>query len=137
MAVRHSLRTPRPPIPARSRSPSWERWCSSGLHEVIPSAVSERRAGNYRPTVDQEWLLLASLLAGPGVTDAWNEVRSRQNLDDIDIGWQRLIPLLYRNIRRHGIDNPCSHVAHRTRHGRYQEHGVRPLVLHLAASTGA
>ena len=66
--------------------------------------MSERRAGNYWPTPDQELLLRASLLPGPAAAEAWSELRPRIDLDDIDSGSQRLFPLLYRNLHRQGID---------------------------------
>jgi hypothetical protein len=67
--------------------------------------MSERRAGNYWPTPDQELLLRASLLPGPAAAEAWSELRPRFDLDDIDAGSQRLFPLLYRNLRRERIDD--------------------------------
>jgi len=68
--------------------------------------MSERRAGNYLPTPDQELLLRASLLSGPAAAKAWSELRPRFDLDGSDAGSQRLFPLLYRNLRRLGIGDP-------------------------------
>lgn len=66
----------------------------------------DARAGNYWPTPEQELLLRAALLPGPVAVAAWNEVRSRVDLDTIDPGSQRLLPLLYWNLSRLGVDDP-------------------------------
>lgn len=58
------------------------------------------------PTPDQELLLRAALLQGEPALEAWNEWRRKVNIDVIDYGSHRMIPLLYRNMQRHGIKDP-------------------------------
>ena len=67
----------------------------------------QRKAGTYLPTPEQHQLLRASLLHDPAAVresfDAW---KSLVHIDRIDQGAMRLLPLLYRNLQRAGIDDP-------------------------------
>jgi len=58
------------------------------------------------PNRDQELLLRAALLQGGPALDAWNEWRRAVNVDVIDYGSHRMVPLLYRNMQRHGVKDP-------------------------------
>jgi len=58
------------------------------------------------PTEMQELLLKACLFEGRAATDAWEEWKSRVDIDWIDEGSNRLLPLLYHNISRSGIEDP-------------------------------
>jgi hypothetical protein len=55
------------------------------------------------PTPNQELLLRAALLQGEPALDAWNEWRRTVNIDVVDFGSHRMVPQLYRNMRRHGV----------------------------------
>jgi len=68
--------------------------------------VSERRPGNYWPTHEQELLLRAALSEGPVAVEAWAVLRPFLDLDHMGRASERLVPLLYQNLRRHGIDDP-------------------------------
>src|ERR1019366_6595553 len=57
------------------------------------------------PTPDQILLLRASLLSGQDVATAWKAWRERVNFDDIDAASYRLMPLLYKNLRRENIED--------------------------------
>jgi hypothetical protein len=59
--------------------------------------------GGFWPTRQQELLLRAALLQGKETVDAWHEWKSSVNVDQLDSGSQRLLPLLYRNLRTHGV----------------------------------
>jgi hypothetical protein len=50
--------------------------------------------------------LRAALLPAPEASDAWAAVRPRLDLDRLGIASQRILPLVYRNLCRHGIDDP-------------------------------
>lgn len=58
------------------------------------------------PTRDQELLLRAALLQGEPALESWNEWRRTVNIDVVDYGSHRMIPLLYRNMLRHGVKDP-------------------------------
>jgi hypothetical protein len=57
------------------------------------------------PTPDQVLLLRACLLSGNEAATAWKLWRARVNFDDIDAASYRLVPLLYKNLRREKIDD--------------------------------
>ncbi len=68
-----------------------------------------KRQGCFWPMPDQELLLKAALLRNGTAADAWNEWRSHIDIDDIDNldpGSYRLLPLLYRNLNSLGIKDP-------------------------------
>lgn len=58
------------------------------------------------PTEMQELLLKACLLEGQAATEAWENWKSRIDIDWIDEGSNRLLPLLYHNLSPLGIDDP-------------------------------
>jgi hypothetical protein len=67
----------------------------------------QRKPGTFLPTFEQHHLLRAALLRDPAAArrsfDTW---KSRVPIDDVDHGSLRLLPLLYRNLTRLGIDDP-------------------------------
>lgn len=67
------------------------------------AARSSRYTARYWPTAEQRWLLRASLLSGPAALDAWASWKDGVVVDDLDMGQQRLLPLLAHNLRTHGI----------------------------------
>jgi hypothetical protein len=61
-------------------------------------------------TREQELLLRAALLAGPAALDAWEQWKANTDFGDyLDNGSFRLLPLLYKNLRRHGVTDPFMH----------------------------
>lgn len=58
------------------------------------------------PTRDQELMLRAALLQRELALESWNEWKRNVNIDVVDYGSHRLIPLLYRNLQRHGVKDP-------------------------------
>jgi hypothetical protein len=64
-----------------------------------------RREG-IRPTEEQALLLRAALLPGNAALDAWRAWKASVDLDRIDHGSRRLLPLLYRNMRDQGVEEP-------------------------------
>lgn len=69
----------------------------------------KKREGSFWPTQQQELLLRAALLNGREAAEAWKEWRSRVDIDDIDHldpGSYRLLPLLYRNLNSQQAEDP-------------------------------
>jgi len=69
----------------------------------------KKRKGSFWPTQQQELLLLSALLKGSDAIDAWKEWRSRVDIDDIDHldpGSYRLLPLLYHNLKSLQAQDP-------------------------------
>ena len=60
----------------------------------------------WTPTVQQELLLRAALLKGPEAIEAWKEWKSGVEVEELDPGSHRMLPLLYRNLQVHGIKDP-------------------------------
>jgi len=58
------------------------------------------------PTRDQELMLRAALLPREPALESWNEWKRSVNIDVIDYGSHRMVPLLYRNLQRHGVKDP-------------------------------
>lgn len=56
------------------------------------------------PSEEQELLLRASLLQGKEALDAGQKWQTRVNIDHLDQGSERLLPLLYHNLREQGVD---------------------------------
>jgi putative nucleotidyltransferase-like protein len=61
--------------------------------------------GHYWPTDEQELFLRAALGEASEALQAWRAIRDRLDLDRVDIGSRRLLPLLAANLRRHGVDD--------------------------------
>jgi hypothetical protein len=74
--------------------------------EPDPVSRPAKRTGGFWPSEDQERLLGAALRSGAEAVDAWRALRPRLRLDRLDAGSARLLPLLYANLLRHGIDDP-------------------------------
>ncbi len=58
------------------------------------------------PTTEQWLLLRAALLQGPDAIRAWREWRERVDPDALGTASSALLPLLCRNVRAHGSDDP-------------------------------
>jgi hypothetical protein len=63
------------------------------------------RPGHW-PTPDGVRILRVALLEGEEVERGWATLRPRFDLDTLDEGSARLVPLLERNLRKHGLENP-------------------------------
>ena len=61
--------------------------------------------GGFWPTWQQELLLQACLLQGKEALDAWSKWKLTADVDQLDKGSLRLIPLLYRNLQAHGVED--------------------------------
>lgn len=72
-------------------------------NQVIRATQQE---GGCWPTPEQKLLLRACLLEGKETTEAWSEWRSRVDIQVLDRGSLRLLPLLYWNLKRHGVNDP-------------------------------
>jgi len=59
------------------------------------------------PSPQQELLLRAALLTGNEAIEAWTEWKSSVEIEQIDSGSHRMLPLLYRNLQAHGIKDPA------------------------------
>ncbi|HUH98990.1 MAG TPA: nucleotidyltransferase family protein [Anaerolineales bacterium] len=60
----------------------------------------------WLPSHERELLLKAALRSDQAGRAAWQEWNGAVDLDQLDPGSQRLLPLLYRNLRTQGIDHP-------------------------------
>jgi hypothetical protein len=58
------------------------------------------------PTPAQALLLRAALLHGPEALDAWERWKASTDIDRIDRGSHRLLPLVYRMLEREGVADP-------------------------------
>ena len=58
------------------------------------------------PTPEQELLLRAALLPEADARSAWTELTRSANLATLGLSSRRLFPLVYRNLRSHGVDDP-------------------------------
>jgi len=56
------------------------------------------------PSPEQELLLRAALMQGNAALDAWNAWRARVELARLDPGSKNLLPLLWDNLRKQGVD---------------------------------
>ncbi len=62
---------------------------------------------NCWPSREQGLLLRAGLLKNRQALEAWQEWRSIIDIDDhLDDGSYRLLPLLYQNLKNHGVEDP-------------------------------
>ena len=62
--------------------------------------------GGCWPTPQQEWLLRAALLPGDDAVRFWEVWKSQVDFNNLDWGSYRLLPLLYRNLRAHRVQDP-------------------------------
>ena len=62
-------------------------------------------AGSFWPNDRQKLLLRAALMGGDASAEAWQRVRPAFDLDDPDHASQALLPLVYRQLDRLGIDD--------------------------------
>jgi hypothetical protein len=62
--------------------------------------------GTLWPTDDEQLLLRAALLPGPGAVTAWREVQPRFDYEAATKEEQRILPLVYRNLTGLGVDDP-------------------------------
>jgi hypothetical protein len=67
---------------------------------------SSSTEGSCWPTRQQELLLRASLLQGTIAAGAWEEWISGSDIDDLDQGSYRLLPLLYHNLQNQKVKHP-------------------------------
>ena len=70
-----------------TRPPTYRRWAAS------------------LPTPEQELLLRAALLNGEPAYNAWAEWKTRADLNNLDAGSHRLLPLLYKNLTEQKIED--------------------------------
>ncbi len=67
---------------------------------------TKENMGGYKPTHQQGLLLRAALLQGENALAAWEEWRAAVDIQRLDAGSYRLLPLLYRNLSLHGVNDP-------------------------------
>lgn len=73
------------------------------IEESPAEATNVVNVGGCWPTPEQELLLRAALLQGQTAAEAWEEWRTVSEIDRLDSGSARLLPLVYRNLRDCGI----------------------------------
>jgi hypothetical protein len=78
---------------------SWRR-------EAAPGGGRGVGDGHCWPSPAQELLLAAALIEGPRGRAAWAELRATLDVDTIDYASHAVLPLLYRQLKDAGIDDP-------------------------------
>ncbi len=68
---------------------------------MIPDAMA---TGGCWPTPTQELLLRAALIDGEEAVVAWQEWHKRTDVENLDHGSSRLLPLLLCNLEKHGVE---------------------------------
>lgn len=81
--------------------------------------------GAWRPTPQQELLLRAALWQGDAARVAWEQWRAEVRLPQLDVGSQRLLPLLYQNQRALAIAHPEMPLFKQV----YQQHWLKGQLL--------
>ena len=71
--------------------------------EIKPVHIINHQAGCW-PTKQQELLLRAALLENKDSIKAWHEWQSISDIDNLDSGSFRLLPLVYRNLSKFGLN---------------------------------
>lgn len=69
--------------------------------------MTPSRPSGCWPTPRERLLLEAALLEGDAARLAWERWKSIDDLDELDAGAQRLLPLLYRRLVALGVDDPA------------------------------
>ena len=69
---------------------------------MTPVAPGTR--GRLWPDERQQLLLRAALASPPVAIEAWRQIGSAVELDALDLGSRRLLPLVWSNLRSHGVD---------------------------------
>jgi Uncharacterised nucleotidyltransferase len=64
------------------------------------------KIGSFLPTEEQELLLKAALLQGESAINAWEKWHKLADIDNLDAGSYRLLPLLYKNLVKQGVTHP-------------------------------
>jgi hypothetical protein len=95
-------------------------------------ARSETKPSNrYGHTEQQLLLLRACVFRGKRAIVAWNEWKSTVDMDRVDPGSQKLLPLLYHNLRHFDLQAPEMHTAR----GMYRFTWYQNQMLFRAAAT--
>ncbi|MGB6421651.1 MAG: nucleotidyltransferase family protein [Anaerolineales bacterium] len=71
-----------------------------------PSTFLFTKTHTTWPTKTQELLIRAAILSGNEAIDAWQEWTSIVAINEIDDNSRILLPLLYKNLRNHNINDP-------------------------------
>ncbi len=76
------------------------------MKRLAPSADTSAYQGGVWPTEPQKLLLRAALLDAPAALPAWEAWLARVRTDALDDASWRMIPLLYANLKRLGVQHP-------------------------------
>ena len=74
-----------------------------GMRDRVTRA-RRRSPGRLWPDARQTLLLGAGLLAAPAAIEAWQRIGPRLDVSTLDRGSTRLLPLVWRQLQRHGVD---------------------------------
>jgi hypothetical protein len=97
---------------------------------LTQNQLSSLRIGAFWPTPAQECLLRAALLRGPAAQAAWEQWSAQVDLDTLDAGSFRLLPLLYVNLEAEGVRHPLMSKLK----GIYRYHWTKTRVLFYQAA---
>ena len=78
-----------------------------------PSTFLFTKTHTSWPTKTQELLIRAAILRGNEAIDAWQEWTSIVGINEIDDNSRLLLPLLYKNLRDHNINDPSINIYKR------------------------
>jgi hypothetical protein len=69
--------------------------------------LATKRRESWRPTLQQELLIRAAWRADDEARDAWEQLSESAQFEQLDAGSVRILPLLYRNLHKLGIEHPA------------------------------
>ena len=105
------------------------------MQDPIEPIYLKNFAGGCWPTKQQELLLRAALLENTDAIYAWHEWQSISDFDDLDPGSFRLLPLVYRNLSKFGLNGPVKNKLKGTyRLAWYNNHMLFSKIAALLAS---
>lgn len=78
----------------------------STIRQAMARPSGWKAPGRCWPTAEQELLLRASLLSGEQAIAAWRLWQQHVRFEDIDLGSNRMLPMLYANLVRHQVQDP-------------------------------
>ncbi|MGH9550387.1 MAG: nucleotidyltransferase domain-containing protein, partial [Terriglobales bacterium] len=76
-------------------------------HQPLSQKMPQRKSVACLPTPQQELLLRAALLDGQEAVEAFRVWQGQVDLDKLDDGSSRLLPLLYKNLKKNRVQDSC------------------------------
>jgi len=67
------------------------------------SSLQKNRS--WRPSLSQEWLFKSAFFNGDEALRSWRNWKEKTHIENLDRGSQRLLPLVYKNLSKQGIED--------------------------------